>query len=340
MDEKPACRLVTTGGLAPGPAQALNAVAESLRAARRAGTRARLDDNHVASVATFVRETNKRNSSKSKDGQGATEKLPDLEENERATRFLSGLTLQYSQPARTYIGYAAPEMYVRPVLIRLGSSAPADSVWEAVLALFRARMRAAGPRPSGALPDVLSIRTATAPITPAERESKLANRIVTMGDIDVAIRTAVAYPDGYRPLKRLPRTTRLAVKMSVGGCSDNSIERAEQLRLDYQEYWRERAIDEVTARVEQDRTRRLLLRLSDAATDAARIPNAPWGPNLWEEIQTRLAGIPADTLPVGIDEDLLLGGIADLANRCQVWFSSSFDVENEIARARVRRGVA
>ena len=54
-----------------------------------------------------------------------------------------------------------------------------------------------------------------------------------MTDIDIAIRTALAMPAGYEPVQRVPLTTRLAVKMNTGGCSDNAVERAEHLPFGY-----------------------------------------------------------------------------------------------------------
>jgi hypothetical protein len=78
---------------------------------------------------------------------------PVAEHVEQAGRFLSMLRIDEGKPSRTYIGHAAPDMYCGPVLRILGHDALiAASVWEAVLALFRARMRAAGPSPAGLFP--------------------------------------------------------------------------------------------------------------------------------------------------------------------------------------------
>lgn len=340
MHGKPACRLVTTGGLAPGPPQGLSAAAEAMRMQRLAGSPLDTDGDHKEIITSFAREVLKRGRPKSKNQPSPPVPEPTDDDRKEVASFLSGLTLQCSQPARTYIAYAAPGMYVAPVLTRLGIQVPAESIWEAVLSLFRARMRAAGPRPTGGLPEVISVRPDSRTPTPLEAERRLTDRIVTLADIDAAIRTAVAYPEGYRPLARLPRSTRLAVKMSVGGCSDNSIERAEQLRIDYQDYWRSKANDEPTSRVEQSRLRRLLLKMSDVATSTSRASSGPWGSRFWEELQDLLSKLPVETLPDEMDEDLLLGGVADLANRCQVWFSNGFDVEEEIARLRALRGAA
>jgi hypothetical protein len=158
---------------------------------------------------------------------------------------------------------------------------------------------------------------------------------VTVADIDVALRAAFANPDGYRPLMPVARLTRIAVKMTAGECADNSIERAEQLRLDYQRYWRARVSGDPGARAAQERLRRSLLRISDQATnDVIAAAEGGWGAALWRELQARVEREPAGSWPDDLDADLRLGGICDLANRCQVWFSGSFDVEAELARLR------
>jgi hypothetical protein len=174
-------------------------------------------------------------------------------------------------------------------------------------------------------------------------ERDLATRIVTVADIDVALRAALSDPAGYRPLAPIARLTRVAVKMAVGGCADNSIERAEQLRLDYQRYWRARTSGDPAARAVQERLRRSLLRVSDQATDAVnstREAEAAWGARLWQELQARVEAMPAGSWPEDLDADLRLGGICDLANQCKVWFSRGFDVEAELARLRALGGAA
>ena len=52
--------------------------------------------------------------------------------------------------------------------------------------------------------------------------------------------TALANRRGYLPVPPVPRVTRIGAKMERGLCADTSIERAELLRTDYQQYWRDR----------------------------------------------------------------------------------------------------
>jgi hypothetical protein len=228
------------------------------------------------------------------------------------------------------------------VLNRLGyPGTPPEAVWEAVLGIFRTRMRAAGPRPEGALPLVLAYTRGTSATSgTVESERELTARIVTLGDIDVAVRTAIALPGGFMPLPALTRTSRLAVKMAVGHCGDNSIERAEQLKLDHQKYWRARTSGDSAASLERDQLMRALHRLSDQAAAAIATPHRPWGADFWTEIQTRIEVMLARGEHDYLDADLLLGGVCELASRCKVWFSESFDVDVAIAQARSRQGFA
>jgi hypothetical protein len=193
-------------------------------------------------------------------------------------------------------------------------------------------MRAAGPLPRAALPSVLSYQPGTKPLD-GQDERDLAARIITVADIDVAVRAAIKHPRGYVPLAPPPRVTRIAAKMAAGGCSGNSIERAEQLMLDYRQYWRARTSGDPTAPATRERLRRALLRISDQATATTDGAFAR-GAALWQELQARVDDMAAGTWPDDLDAELRLGGICDLAARCQVWFSDRFDVDTEIARLR------
>jgi hypothetical protein len=336
LSELPSCRLVTTAGLAAGPPQGLEKTAGFLRDQRLSGEASTASGEHEQVIRDFARML-----------QQYADPLPDSwpppaggsdalgdDQFSQVGRFLSLLTIEHGKPARQHISYAAPGMYCDPVLKGLGLNGVSPTpVWEAVLGLFRVRMRARGPVPWGALPRVLSYRPGTTAAVVDERD--LAARVITMADIDVALRTALSDPGGYRPLAPITRLTRVAVKMAVGGCVDNSIERAEQLRLDYQRYWRARISGDPTARAVQERLRRSLLRVSDQAMSAViSTTEAARGAVLWRELQARVEGMPAEPWPDDLDADLRLGGICDLANQCRVWFSNSFDVDAELARLR------
>jgi hypothetical protein len=343
LGEGPSCRLVTTAGLAPGPAQDLEKAATYLRELRLAGQDPPpADSDHEPAISGLARALRQHPTELPRSWQAAAGGSATAagEQHAQVSRFLAALCIEHGKPSRAHVGHAAPSMYCAPVLDRLGHDAgPAVAVWEAVLALFRARMRAAGPTSRGALPTVLSYRPgALPPRTVGERA--LAGRIVTVSDIDVAVRAALAHPRGYLPLAPVPRFTRLAVKMVAGCCTDNSIERAEQLRLDSQRYWRARISGDPTARTSQERLRRELLRISDQATAAVSpMPGAEWGAALWQEIQARIESMPSGAWPDDLDPGLRLGGICDLGNRCQVWFSDRFDVDAAIARLRAQQAV-
>ncbi len=339
MQEKPTCRLVTTAG-ASGPAQKLVELAGIARERRLAGEDWTPDGDQDELLTGFGKALLKHcpglsEQWVSQDGP-PPESTPAAEHKRQIIRFLSVFTFQDSVP-RKYAPHAAPSMFVQPVLNRLQSTAPAGSVWEAVLAVFRTRMRAAGPTPTGGLPKVLALPLGSPTPTPPEQEAGLVGRIVTLADIDLVIRTAIANPTGFAPLPRLVRTSRLAIKMETGGCSDNAVERAEQLRADYTDYWRDQLGADPTARSRQQRLHRVLLRINDAATTRVKRQDGTWGPALWRQLEAELDEYQ-DSLPVDMDVDLALGGLCELSNRCQVWFSDSFDVGQEQERRRPAEG--
>jgi hypothetical protein len=346
LDQKPTCRLVTTAGLGPGDPQGLERATIYLRGQRLA----RLDlfsadgEEHGPVIGGFAQALLRYPDGLPQiwqSGRGSSGAAVKGQQLEQARRFLSMLVIEHGKPARAHVRYAAPGMYCRPILDRIGQLASlAEAVWEAVHALFRVRMRAAGPLPRGGLPAVLFYRPGTLLPGPGEAERELAARIVTLADIDVAVRTAIAHPAGYMPLARTTRMSRLAIKMAAGQCADNSIERAEHLRLEYRRYWRDRTSGDPAARTAQERLHRALLRVSDQATAAATRPGGKWGSELWTELQARIDAMTTGLWPSDLDADLRLGGICELASRCQVWFSDRFDVNTEIGRLRELRGVA
>jgi hypothetical protein len=339
LEEKPLCRLVTTAGLKAGQTQRLAAAAVQLREQRLARRPLVLPAN-LADIASSVVTALLGFPKMLPDGwktNGAASCSPATDRENQVRRFLSVLTFQYDNPGRLHVSYAAPGLYVAPVLKRLDKPAElAPAVWEAVLTLFRVRMRAAGPRPEGGLPRVLAYPHDAAPSGPAETERELVSRIVSLTDIDLAIRQAVKFPTGFAPLPTLVRSSRLAIKMEAGHCQDNSVERAEHLVRDYRNYWRERGNGDPTARARQQRLTRVLLKIADDAGATAADATHPWGQSFWRQLQAHTERLDPSELPPGMDTDLLLGGICDLASQCKVWFSAAFNVEARIADVRTR----
>jgi hypothetical protein len=186
-------------------------------------------------------------------------------------------------------------------------------------------MRAAGPTPTLGLP---LIQIAIAGGQQAEVERDLLARTVTIIEIEIAVKSAIANPRGYLPLPPVKRTTRVAVKMRIGKCSSNSIERAEELRLSYQSYWREQRSGNPRAVAAEKRLRLALLALADEATEAVSDDHLPWGRKMWIELRTRVQTLPVIHDFPDVDTDLLLGGICALANECKVWFSEDFDMKS------------
>ena len=338
LGAKPTCRLVTTPGLSAGPPQNLEKACEYLRGLRLAGAAVAVSEEHRGVVDDACGTLDREKFPADWHEGGFSGDFPGAGHRDQMARFMSVLDIAHGQARRQHTDLAAPAMFAQPVVERLGLQAPAAEIWEAVLSLFRARMRAGGPVPLAALPKVLAYRIGAGAPNVEEIERSLIARIITMQDIDVAIRVAVRNPGGYRPLPRLERASRVAVKMAVGTCTDNSIERAEQLRADYQEYWSERMAIDTGARVERARLRRTLLRVSDEATAAVGGIAAADGPALWAELQRRLQVLPRTQFPGDMDADLLLGGVCELSNHCQVWFSERFDVEAARASLRAETG--
>ncbi|MFD0295936.1 hypothetical protein [Streptomyces sp. NPDC127118] len=330
LHETVTCRLVTTFGLS-SDAQKLEKAWVKLRELRM--TRQPLDvpDDHRTSVADLCQALRSYCKELPSSWAPAAKPMPPPTDVEIAqvVRFMAVLDVEAEKPLRSQLEFAAANMYARPLCNRLGLPIDPESIWAAVHDIFYARMRKAGPIPTGKLPAVLAYRVgATSPNT-AQLERSLLNRIVTLDDIDLAVRTAISQPHGYRPLPRLQRTTKLAVKMQAGQCPDNSIERAEHLAQEYRAFWRDERSGNPTARVAQARLDRYLLRISDEATQTT-LSEVPRGPAFWKAVQHLLAASPPAELPNGIDSELLLGGICDLSSQCKVWFSDRFDVDQAI----------
>jgi hypothetical protein len=338
LDEKPSCRLVTNAGLSAGPVRRLERAALFLRSASCDGSQTDVtEDECTASVAALHQAFRRLAPETARDAATAATESPPMSPEEEAElkRFLAVLTFQHSLPTREYIGHAAPGMYAQPLLQHLRApNLAAISLWEAVLGLFRVRMRAAGPLPTGALPRILDGSNDT--LDPQD-ERVVLRRLVTLRDIDLAVRQAIKNPDSYRPLDTPRRVTRLSIKMAAGSCSDNSIERAMQLRVDYRQYWRSLSEGAPLRRASQEKLRRLILRISDQATPSNQIGGQAWGSTFWSNLQREIDGLSDEQRPQGLDNDVLLGGVCEMANQCKVWFSPSFDVQAEIDRIRLQR---
>ncbi|MDH6194892.1 hypothetical protein M2272_001521 [Mycobacterium frederiksbergense] len=303
----PLCRLVTTAGLSNDAAK-LERTCSQLRDDREA--RGDLIDEVVSSVARVIGSLTAV--------KGSTASPPPV----AAVRaFLASLRFQDSQPRRDHLPDMAAERYGRPVAERLGCVDAASAIWQAVLALVKPRMRAAGPSIGGELPTVVGV----------PHDDPLARRTLNLIDVHTAIRFAVAHLSGYAPLPRLVKANKMAIKMAQGGCSDNAIERADALRLQYRRHWRALRSNPSTA----DRRRRLdnaLLRIIDEATYLVRVDGTTWGAELWFALGERFRALEGDADAQGLDAELLLGGVSELANNCSAWYTDSFDAAGELRR--------
>lgn len=238
-------------------------------------------------------------------------------------RFLASLTLQCGEPRREHLPSMAPTAYAEPIARALGRPDLAVAIWEAVLSLVRGRMRAAGPSRRGLLPSL-------APGGPDELE----RRTITVADAHVAVMAALTTPGGFAPLPKLVIANKMAVKMNQGRCAATSIARAETLRKRFSAYRRDQRSRPGAREAELD-LELLLRRIADQATGATRtIGSDPWGAPLWTELENRLILVVRGGAAAGLDVDMLLGGVADLANNCKVWFSEPFDAQAEVRQLR------
>jgi len=184
-------------------------------------------------------------------------------------------------------------------------------------------MRAAGPSVGGALPTVLG----------APHDDALAPRTLLLVDIDIAVRVGLSHVGGYAPLPRLLKANRMAIKMARGGCNDNSIERADDLRLQYRRYIRALRSNPST-RDRHNLVTNTLLRVVDEATRAVRDDAGEWGEALWGELDRRFQAMEGTGNAHGLSSDLLLGGASELADRCKAWFTDRFDSQGELNRLK------
>lgn len=266
-------------------------------------------------------------------GSKAKHVTPPQEMLEAVRAFLKVLAFDTIRPNREFTPHAAPTLYAVPIVEKFGQPASlASIIWGAVLPLFETRMRARGPAPLGGLPHI-----GVGLPHQANGGVALEPKTVTIADMLIAVRTAVANPGAYMPLARPARVSTLSIKMANGGCSENSITRAERLRLDYSQYRRTRESSVPGSRAERASIERALLRIADEETTKVRTATGRWGSTLWGSLSNRLDGhvlLPTDP---DLDGELALGGICDLTARCQVWFSAGFDVSAAVAAEKSLR---
>jgi hypothetical protein len=302
LRQSPLCRLVTTGGLSGDTAKTVR-VCDLLR--RDAASQ---DDEVLEVIHGF------KSAMASLLASDDTSHPPEPDDVVRS--FLAALRIQGARPRRDQVPDLAAERYGRPLAVRLGQPNGGAAVWQAVLALVRPRMRNAGPSTGGDLPIVLGM----------EHDEALASRTLTLADVETAIRFALANIAGYAPLPRRIKANRMAVKMTQGACSDNAVERADDLRLQYRQYWRaRRGTPSLT-----DQRRQLdnvLRRVVDEATDVVRIEGDTWGDQLWRELGQRFQAMEGQGGAQGLSADLMLGGVSELANNCRTWYTDRFDAQ-------------
>lgn len=252
---------------------------------------------------------------------------------EAGSQFLRILRIDQQRPSRSHTAHAAPSLYAEPLANKIGlDRAVAVPIWETVLSLFRIRMRARGENDRGGLPVVGETKHESF------QDQLNDERAVSVDDLQIALETCVRHPKAYATVTLPRRLTRLSMKMARGDCADTSIERAEQLRLDYSRYRRERR-NAVPGSISELRlVEGILHRIADEETQAARTPHEAWGSALWSGLSSRLSQGTHELAGYAIEGDLGLGGVCQLAQDCKVWFSDSFDLDGAIAAVKSEKG--
>lgn len=315
LQRSPLCRVVTTSALSSDAEKFDTACAHFKRQ-----TGDVLDFGpHAELMAKLVMEVKKRRATKktnSATGAGADP----AQDPATFAAFMRVLRLDHSQPFRDDLRYSSAERYAVPLAQRLGKPNAADAIWTAVLSVVRERMRAAGPTPRAALPLVLG----------AADEDGYDARSLTLGEVRVIVEVAITNTAGLAPLPKPVRTSRVAVKMAAGGCYETTISRAERLRLQFKTYWRTVGSGPGRA-TQQQRIGNVLHQIAEDETIRVATDDGPWGQALWSSVQKRMDALETTPKARGLDADLLMGGVAELANNCLVWFSDGFNAD-EVAQ--------
>lgn len=307
LGQTPRCRLVTSGGL-KDTAASIKKVCAALR------TDPDTQDAECAAVISEIADeiqslssTKERTASRHNDGT--------------IRAFLIALRIHDGEPRRQHLPYMAAERFGRPVVELFSRPDAGDAVWQAVLDLVRLRMQAAGPSIGGALPVVVG----------EGHDQPLARRSLSLLDVHLAVRIAIRHAASYATLPRPVILNKMAVKMFRGGCSANAIVRAEALRLQYGQYWRALR-GNPNAAERRVRLTNTLHRILDEATRHVHTSDEDWGGDLWSELGHRFVALEGKPEAHGLNADLLLGGVSDLANKCRAWYSENFDAAGELQR--------
>lgn len=312
----PRSRLVTTAGLSGDAEEIRKACAHFAKH----GPSAVLPND--ATQTAFTRLANTLGKTRAQAGLEPIDGLSTM----ALPRFLASFTFHCGKPRRDHLPSMAPAAYAAPIARELGRPELAVEFWEAVLSLVRGRMRAAGPARRGLLHT----------LEPGGAD-ELERRTVTIADAHVAIMAAMTTPGGFTPLPKLVITNKMAVKMHEGRCAATSIDRAEVLRQRFTHFRRAQRSGP-GAREAEFELDLFLRRVADQATGATRTTTGErWGARLWTELEERLELEARVGVAEGMDTDMLLGGVADLANNCKIWFSESFDAQHRVRQLRERQ---
>ncbi|WP_127920927.1 hypothetical protein [Bifidobacterium xylocopae] len=164
--------------------------------------------------------------------------------------------------------------------------------------------------------------------------AKLKPKRIDLYDLDTVVKQVVDNPEWYRSLPHRVKANRMAIKMARGGCNDNGIERADALRLKFND-WKRTHYSLPDYSDDLFVVSDLLQEAADELTDQAQNstdPNQTWGAVFWKLLGEKCKELASAPEARGFDKRQLLGLASELAEECKIWFSPSFDADQELRR--------
>ena len=289
------CRLATNGGL--------DADARRLRDACASGS-----EESIADVARDVCGS-----------MGAT--VDDI------LPFLRVLRVEDELPARRHIGAVNVVKIMRPALRKLGyTSLSADDAYEAIVRAVEIASRDR-PETSDAL-DVVLDPTRLDELTSTRR--RLADRTLRPDTLRVAVSGARGSDRVRLVMGSGPTATALEQKLRAGGLGMTTVQAAKALRATWSLFERE-MLDPLAGPGDlDDFAVRLIESAGEAelAAMAARDVDGTWGRLMHQLIRDRIAAGSVVVPPfVPKQDELIVGYIYELTDRCHIWWSEPFELE-------------
>jgi hypothetical protein len=243
--------------------------------------------------------------------------------------FLSVLRIDNGHPAKKHIRTVVTEESTRQALSELGLSQDARSdAYECIFNLVYSAALAAGPaQPAWILssPGALDQEVLV--------QAEVRKRLITREQVVAALRVASVPAASLLPAPG-PATTKLVSKLRAGDVVPTAQAAARRARLAWSSYERGTSPPipgSAGAPLDFIRLREQLTAEATKAQIAARRNGNPYGDRMLEELQERVSEIARSFPPaLGLTTSLLMGLIYDLTAHCEIWWSTEYDVDQEI----------